>query len=285
MKHIICVVLLSWLVVACTHASLDELRAVEPSGNAFQTKLSEYYLALAEEEQTEGRYRSSQFMAEKGLAAAYGEEVFAEVPRDGVLYAGYESTLVEGKKALDAITVTDAATKHPDAYARLQTLYDCWLVRAEADAPVNRIQQCQQQFYNHLALLRHQVQQGGASGSISGSRLSAAVATSYLIYFEWDRSILSARALDQLRKVAQEILAINEPFELVLNGHADTSGDAGYNMKLSERRAVSVRDLLATFGVPKDIMSVFAFGETDPDIAAGDGVREPKNRRVEIFIE
>jgi len=67
-----------------------------------------------------------------------------------------------------------------------------------------------------------------------------------------------------------------------LAGHADRSGGDAYNMGLSERRAAAVRSYLTGKGVPMEVMSSEAFGESRPMVETADGVREPQNRRVEI---
>jgi outer membrane protein OmpA-like peptidoglycan-associated protein len=70
-----------------------------------------------------------------------------------------------------------------------------------------------------------------------------------------------------------------------INGHADRVGSDDYNMDLSARRARFVVQALKAAGVPEKMMGYFAFGESDPAVPTADGVAEPKNRRVEIFIE
>ncbi len=73
-------------------------------------------------------------------------------------------------------------------------------------------------------------------------------------------------------------------YTIVLNGHTDTVGGAEYNFKLSLKRAEAVKAALIKRGVPADVIRTFGFGKTDPAIATGDNVAEPKNRRVEIFL-
>jgi len=69
---------------------------------------------------------------------------------------------------------------------------------------------------------------------------------------------------------------------VTIEGHADASGDAGYNLQLSFERAAAVRDFLVNVaGVGRDRLSVTAFGEEKPAL-----VNDPynrKNRRV-IFV-
>jgi outer membrane protein OmpA-like peptidoglycan-associated protein len=71
---------------------------------------------------------------------------------------------------------------------------------------------------------------------------------------------------------------------VVVVGHADTSGSANYNVRLSERRAKAVADALVGAGVAQTALSVDWKGETMPAVATGDGVKEPLNRRSTIDI-
>lgn len=278
MLRLLAVLPLLLMLAACAgDGAVDALRQVTPTAQGHSRELYQFYLALAQEEANEGRDANAALFARKGQEAAYGNPPAPEAPGNA------PQALQEAYRALEAVLATGAASDEPRQAARLQTLYECWLLRTRADAPAPRQEYCQQLFYNYLARLRDRVQHApGSEGKAEGQ---AALATSYLIYFEWDRAVLSREALGKLRAVAKELLAIKEPYTLVLNGHTDSSGTEEYNMKLSQKRAQRVRDLLVTLGVPSAIMQVFAFGETDLDVSTGDGVREAKNRRVEIFLE
>jgi OOP family OmpA-OmpF porin len=70
-----------------------------------------------------------------------------------------------------------------------------------------------------------------------------------------------------------------------IDGHADRSGAASYNVGLSERRARAVRDEMVRLGVPAGGISLQAFGETRPAVETPDGAREPLNRRAEVLID
>ena len=67
-------------------------------------------------------------------------------------------------------------------------------------------------------------------------------------------------------------------------GHADTSGSAAYNVRLSQRRAATVRDALVSQGVTGGAITTEGRGETDLARPTADGVREPLNRRATINI-
>ena len=71
---------------------------------------------------------------------------------------------------------------------------------------------------------------------------------------------------------------------VVVVGHADTSGSANYNVRLSERRAKAVADALVGAGVNQTALSVDWKGEAQPAVQTGDGVKEPLNRRSTIDI-
>jgi outer membrane protein OmpA-like peptidoglycan-associated protein len=67
-------------------------------------------------------------------------------------------------------------------------------------------------------------------------------------------------------------------------GHADTSGSAAYNVRLSERRARAVADAMVGLGVNPGLITADWRGESAPAVPTGDGVKEPLNRRTTISI-
>ena len=71
---------------------------------------------------------------------------------------------------------------------------------------------------------------------------------------------------------------------LEVGGHTDSDGAASYNESLSERRAVTVRDYLASRGVAMSRMTVRGYGETQPvaDNTTAEG--KEQNRRVVLRI-
>lgn len=107
--------------------------------------------------------------------------------------------------------------------------------------------------------------------------------TSFVVYFEHDRSFLTDQANEVITNEVNDIAARNCIYSSVLiQGHADTSGNPRYNIALSERRVTVVSEALVARGVPADLMTGEAFGESRPAVATGDGVKEPLNRRTEV---
>ena len=73
------------------------------------------------------------------------------------------------------------------------------------------------------------------------------------------------------------------PFSYLVAGHTDASGPAAYNQKLSERRAMTVRNyLIEEFGVDPDRLIRVGWGETRLKLA--DEPYSAVNRRVEITL-
>jgi hypothetical protein len=111
----------------------------------------------------------------------------------------------------------------------------------------------------------------------------AAQSQAFMVFFDWDRSNLSAQALSTVQQAASAFKTRGSA-QITATGHTDTSGSEAYNMALSLRRANAVKNALVQEGVPAQAISVIGRGEANPLVATGDGVREPQNRRVEIVI-
>tara|TARA_X000000950_G_scaffold289312_1_gene411865 strand:- start:5147 stop:5494 length:348 start_codon:yes stop_codon:yes gene_type:complete len=112
------------------------------------------------------------------------------------------------------------------------------------------------------------------------------VSQEFVVYFEWDESDLTSEAAAVIDRAVRQIAARGDcsVSTVGIGGHADRSGAAAYNVRLSARRAAVVRDALVARGVSADMISTEAFGETANARPTEDGVREPLNRRSEVRI-
>ncbi len=108
-------------------------------------------------------------------------------------------------------------------------------------------------------------------------------AREFIVYFPFDQYILTPEAQSVIQQAADYAKTGNAT-SLVVVGHADTSGSAAYNVRLSERRAKAVADSLVGLGVAQTALSVDWKGESQPAVATGDGVKEPLNRRATIGV-
>ncbi|NHO53130.1 OmpA family protein [Acetobacter estunensis] len=114
-------------------------------------------------------------------------------------------------------------------------------------------------------------------------------ARTYLVFFDWDKSALTARARQIVAEAAQASTHV-QTTRIEVNGYTDNSsargGAAGakYNMGLSIRRADSVKAELVRDGVPASAIDIHGYGEEHPLVPTGANTREPQNRRVEIIL-
>lgn len=105
----------------------------------------------------------------------------------------------------------------------------------------------------------------------------------FLLYFLPDSTELMPDSATALPEIVRAIAGREAP-DISIVGHTDRSGAADYNLLLSNRRALAVRDELSRDGMVLDRIEVTSHGETNPLVATEDGVREPRNRRVEVTV-
>ena len=110
---------------------------------------------------------------------------------------------------------------------------------------------------------------------------AVAVVRTYLVFFGWNSAALDGRARDVVAQAARATPRLAHT-RIEVTGHADGSGGALGNQRLSERRAAAVADELVGWGVARGEIDLHAFGDGRPLVPAAAGAREPQNRRVEI---
>ncbi|HJT16543.1 MAG TPA: OmpA family protein [Thermoanaerobaculia bacterium] len=111
------------------------------------------------------------------------------------------------------------------------------------------------------------------------------------VLFDFDKADLLPKAEDTLQKAAA-IIKERAKGTVVIAGHTDSKGGDDYNMKLSERRAESVRNWFRSKGGLGNVaFETKGFGAKQPVVPnqKPDGSDDPegraKNRRVEITIK
>ena len=107
------------------------------------------------------------------------------------------------------------------------------------------------------------------------------IGLSLRVQFALDSAALTPVAMRDLDQVA---VAFNGPAlaasALTLEGHTDSSGGAGYNLRLSQRRADAVVAYLVSRGVAANRLRAIGHGESRPLASLHHG--DPRQRRVEI---
>jgi OOP family OmpA-OmpF porin len=106
----------------------------------------------------------------------------------------------------------------------------------------------------------------------------------YTVYFDFDKSVINPAGQAVINDVLADA-AKHAPSSVSVTGYTDRAGTVEYNMALSLRRADAVRSALIGGGISADKITVAGRGESDPAVPTADGVREAKNRRVEIILQ
>jgi outer membrane protein OmpA-like peptidoglycan-associated protein len=92
---------------------------------------------------------------------------------------------------------------------------------------------------------------------------------------------------DESKKIVDSVLAeiARRPIpDVIVIGHTDSVGNDGANDALSRQRAEVVRAGLLARGLGADQVVTIGRGKRELAVATGDGVAEPRNRRVEILV-
>ena len=103
------------------------------------------------------------------------------------------------------------------------------------------------------------------------------------VNFKFDSDKLLPMAESILSQAVKDLRSAGYPLTLI-DGHTDSTGPDAYNLKLSERRAQSVKAFLIDKGVPVDTLMTEAFGESL--FVATNSTKEGRyrNRRVELNV-
>jgi outer membrane protein OmpA-like peptidoglycan-associated protein len=103
------------------------------------------------------------------------------------------------------------------------------------------------------------------------------------ILFAVDSSELQPQARTNLTRLA-EILNKYPDTNVLLEGHTDATGSEDYNLELSQRRAQSVANYLASQQVNPTRFTTMGYGESQPIASNETDDGRTANRRVELAI-
>ena len=103
------------------------------------------------------------------------------------------------------------------------------------------------------------------------------------MFFDVDKATLRKESEIELEKV-YEILSKNPAIKIEVSGHTDSDGDDEHNLKLSEARALAVKDYLIAKGISADRIQSKGYGETKHIADNLTPENKQLNRRTEIKI-
>lgn len=104
------------------------------------------------------------------------------------------------------------------------------------------------------------------------------------VSFDFNKAQIKPSFRNSLDKLARLLQKYDRTIVHVI-GHTDSVGSDSYNQQLSERRAQSVADHLATQGVPLERLRTEGRGESEPRATNATEAGRQLNRRVEVFVK
>jgi outer membrane protein OmpA-like peptidoglycan-associated protein len=103
------------------------------------------------------------------------------------------------------------------------------------------------------------------------------------VFFDFNKATIKPVSFALLDDVAQA-MKDNPKIKVEVQGHTDSVGDDNFNLKLSQKRAESVRNYLIKKGISSDRMDPKGYGENVPIADNRTKEGRDQNRRVEFVI-
>lgn len=119
---------------------------------------------------------------------------------------------------------------------------------------------------------------------ISLSASAQPIRLNHNVFFSKNKFELNEKELVKLDSLANRLTELDGEYKIFIRGYTDADADSIYNMRLSEKRCVAVKNGLANFGIDTNNVVFKAYGEHSPLLPNIDEINKSKNRRVEIFI-
>jgi uncharacterized repeat protein (TIGR01451 family) len=103
------------------------------------------------------------------------------------------------------------------------------------------------------------------------------------IHFEFNKAVIQPESFPILKELGQ-VLKEYPDLRIRVEGNTDSVGSEEYNRKLSDRRALAVRDFLVGLGIAKERMQWTGRGETNPIASNDTTAGRAMNRRTEFIV-
>lgn len=262
---------------------VKEAKEMAPTGSAFNQALYRAYLTRAEEKAELGQRTAARYFAGRARTAGSGQAVLPEdLAMDRVGREGF-GELNSAHDGLVKLLVEGGRDKAPEESAQSQSYFDCWVKASEAK-DAGETARCKSAYGTSVSNLQVALN-AAPTTPVTAEATSPAGGQkrNYTVYFGFDEWHLSAEALTKITEAIDTARKEGQS-EIVDAGHTDRAGAAPYNVRLSKRRADVVKEVMVQMGARGEAIKVEAYGESKPAVATADGVKEAKNRRVEITL-
>ena len=285
------------LLSACSSSYKELTNNIYSPPTEFTKNLMEIYKAKADFEAKKMHdWNSTKLYSEKALAATKGIKIKPEkisywkISSDKVneLQISYQNLMIVYDKAIK---------KDPYNLAVAISSLDCWAEQQEEKWQTWDIERCKNDFLNAMHQIYKNIETTNKETKKDSTKKlettnnekksdSVSVITKkekdvlHIIYFDFDNYNLSDTSFTSLKKFIKEYKNKIDTFLVV--GHTDTKGTKEYNMKLSLKRAETVKTNLINFGISSKKIRILGKGENKLFVHTKDETKHPANRRVEI---
>lgn len=220
--------------------------------------------------------------------AAHRRESLEDVDRLAYVAKQRIATAQEVAKAKAAeANIADAARQRDEVRLEARTA-EAERAKREAETAQAAAQQAQAQAQaaqqQNAALAERAAQLEGLLNDIQAVKTERGyVVTIGDVLFATDQATLNPNGTSTLRKLA-DVMTQNPNRSVLVEGFTDSTGSASYNQDLSQRRANAVATALTQMGVPRDRISMKAYGQAFPVASNDNASGRQQNRRVEIVL-
>jgi OOP family OmpA-OmpF porin len=273
------------LLAACGTIDGNKVSDMENKGDAFHGALRDGYVVLGRNEAAEYDWIDSDYFFEKGIASANGSLVLPDEIASRDLPADHVAELTAARQRLLSALDSSARQKVPSAAAKAQVMFDCWMQEQEENHQPQDIAACKSGFEAAMGDVDKAMKPMMAAPAPTPAPPPAPIVDGlYLVFFDFDDDRPNTESGAVILKILDDF-KVDKPAKVHLTGHADRSGSDKYNLGLSKRRADNIKALLVEAGIPAANITVEFVGESKPLRPTEDGVREARNRRVEVEFE
>lgn len=253
------------------------------AGAGFAQALASEYNAFADSESAQLDWIDQRTFRDKARMAASGRVPAPEDPRRRGVGSGFQlhpeidigieqrAEAIRGRERLVGALSGGATTRNPQAAARAQVAYDCWVEQLEEGWQEDDIERCRKAFNT-------------AMGQLEARPVAALPTEAHQVYFEFDSAELTPQGRAAIAAAARD-LRQSQADQVAIAGHTDRAGPERYNDTLSAERARAVAQELAAQGVPANRIRAEGLGESEPVVPTPDGVPQPQNRRAVIEFD
>ena len=286
-----------FFLMACSTA-YDQVKEIDIKNpkNFQEHLLYNYKIKASFEAEEMYDWNSAKLYSEKALRALSGENIYPEKITYWKLPAETAKDIRSGYINLLSI-YDEVIVKDPKNLAKAISSLDCWAEQEEEKWQIWDIDKCKNDFhkamhdiYNLLTAEEKKEATKETKQEVEEDDTQQVVIVTenekkevmQIIYFDFDNSKLSAVSKNTLSNFLDKNK--KKLSRYIIFGHTDTKGSSKYNMKLSIKRAESVKKALLDYGITPDDISILGKGENELAIDTPDNTKHPANRRAEIKI-